>query len=146
MHIIMSALLSLPADCKLAIILAARASDEERLVEHYIDRRTLTLFLVLCKGFSQVVLRYFERIEEHYTICDQTPPRYCYKFCGLTHRNRDQPAVIWKPTSYGQSRFWYRYGKNHRDNELPAIIYADGTQVWYINGTRIRQRTPCLSL
>jgi hypothetical protein len=30
---------------------------------------------------------------------------------------------------------WYNVkGKLHRDNDLPAIVYADGTKWWFVNG------------
>jgi len=36
-------------------------------------------------------------------------------------------------TFYG-IRYWYKNGNLHRDNDLPAAIYPDGTQAWYQNG------------
>jgi hypothetical protein len=34
---------------------------------------------------------------------------------------------------FNKNSFW------HRDNDLPAIIYADGTKVWYQKGRFIRR-------
>jgi hypothetical protein len=39
--------------------------------------------------------------------------------------------------AYG-SQFWFKNGERHRDNDLPAIIYSDGSKEWYNNGNRIR--------
>ena len=33
---------------------------------------------------------------------------------------------------------WFRNGKRHRDNDMPAIIYTDGSREWYKNGCRHR--------
>jgi len=49
---------------------------------------------------------------------------------GEYHRDNDLPAVI---QANGEQR-WYQYGKLHRDNDLPAIIYYNGDQFWYKNG------------
>ena len=32
------------------------------------------------------------------------------------------------------SHFWFKYGKLHRDDDLPAIVYVTGDQVWYQDG------------
>ena len=49
---------------------------------------------------------------------------------GKIHRDNDLPAVI---NLYGD-QIWYKNGEIHRDNDLPAIIYSNGAQYWYQNG------------
>ena len=49
---------------------------------------------------------------------------------GETHRDNDLPAVVFAD---GTQQWWW-HGKQHRDNDLPAIIYADGTKVWWRHG------------
>ena len=61
---------------------------------------------------------------------DKLGTRRWYNNNDLLHRDNDLPAVI---TANG-SQHWFINGKRHRDNDLPAIIYADGRQHWYING------------
>jgi len=51
------------------------------------------------------------------------------------HRENDLPAVIWKDGA----NVWYKNGKLHRENELPACIYNDGTKFWYKNGKLHRE-------
>lgn len=53
----------------------------------------------------------------------------CYKD-GKLHRDDDLPAVVY---SNGTSE-WYKNGLLHRDGDLPAIIWASGTKEWYKNG------------
>jgi hypothetical protein len=53
-----------------------------------------------------------------------------YRLRGKLHRDGDLPAEIYAD---GTQR-WYRNGKPYRDNDLPAVIYANGTQWWYRNG------------
>lgn len=38
-----------------------------------------------------------------------------------------------KTNSYGTT-YWYKNGKLHRDNDQPAVIYANGSRRWYVNG------------
>ena len=34
------------------------------------------------------------------------------------------------------TQYWYKDGKQHRDGDLPALIYANGTQGWYKDGKK----------
>ena len=49
---------------------------------------------------------------------------------GKLHRDNDLPAENWK----NGSQKWYKNGKQHRDNDMPAVISKDGNQYWYKNG------------
>jgi len=51
---------------------------------------------------------------------------------GKRHRDNDLPAII----HHNGTQEWYKNGKLHRDNNLAAIIYPDGSQLWYQNGVR----------
>lgn len=51
---------------------------------------------------------------------------------GDLHSVNDQPALTIK----GMQKQWYKDNILHRGHGLPAIIYADGTQVWYDYGRR----------
>ena len=53
---------------------------------------------------------------------------------GQIHRNYDLPAIIYA----NGTQEWYKENKLHRDNDLPAIIDADGTQYWYKDDKRHR--------
>ena len=53
---------------------------------------------------------------------------------GKRHRDNDQPAIIWKD---GTS-FWYKDGIQHRENDMPAVEFADGRKEWYLKGELIR--------
>jgi hypothetical protein len=33
---------------------------------------------------------------------------------------------------------WWFHGECHRDNDLPAIIYANGRQSWWVHGRGVR--------
>jgi hypothetical protein len=48
---------------------------------------------------------------------------------GLLNSIEDEPAVV---SAIGS--FWYKNGKYHRDNDLPAIVFKSGTQKWYKDG------------
>jgi len=49
---------------------------------------------------------------------------------GQIHRDNDQPAII----SSNGTQLWYKKGKCHRDNDKPAVIYADGAKYWFKEG------------
>ena len=53
---------------------------------------------------------------------------------GKLHRFDDQPAIIFAKGD----QIWYQNDLIHRDNNQPAIIYANGEQQWYQNGKRHR--------
>ena len=55
------------------------------------------------------------------------------------HRDNDLPAIIWPDGT----EIWYRNNLCHRDNG-PAVIWSDGTQVWYRNGKRHRDNGPAV--
>jgi hypothetical protein len=50
---------------------------------------------------------------------------------GKLHRDNDLPAVI----NANGDKYWYKNGFKHRDNDLPAIIHNDcGEKIWYKDG------------
>ena len=53
---------------------------------------------------------------------------------GKLHRDDDMPAVIY----WNGSKSWFKNGEYHRDGNLPAYIGSDGTQAWWKNGLRHR--------
>ena len=53
---------------------------------------------------------------------------------GEAHRDNDLPAVVYA----NGTQVWYLRGQLHRDGDRPAIIYDYGTQVWYQRGGRHR--------
>jgi len=52
---------------------------------------------------------------------------------GELHRDNDLPAIIWEDGT----QFWYQNGQRHRDNNLPAVISKCGNRIWYNHGRRI---------
>lgn len=57
------------------------------------------------------------------------------------HRCGDLPAVI---QDNGMSLKWYYDGKLHRENDLPAITWKNGTKEWYTRGKRHRYEKPAI--
>ncbi len=49
---------------------------------------------------------------------------------GKLHRDNDLPAIVY----HTGRNVWYKNGKLHRDNDLPAVNFADGYKEWYKNG------------
>ena len=49
---------------------------------------------------------------------------------GKCHRDDDLPAYI----CADGSQSWYREDKRHRDNDKPAVILVNGTREWWKNG------------
>src|SRR3972149_6313730 len=57
---------------------------------------------------------------------------------GKLHRDNDLPAIEF----ISGSKFWYQNGELHRDNDLPAIEWNDGSKSWYQNGLLHRNNGP----
>ena len=58
----------------------------------------------------------------------------CHYKHGKFHRDNDLPAVVYA----NGDKYWYQNGKLHRDNDLPAIVWADGEKRWWQNGKYIK--------
>jgi hypothetical protein len=54
---------------------------------------------------------------------------------GNLHRDDDLPASIWADGS----KFWYKDGERHREGDKPAAIWADGSRFWYKEGKLHRE-------
>jgi hypothetical protein len=65
----------------------------------------------------------------HYDVVIK-PNKTKYYLFGKLHREEDLPAIIYADGS----QEWYKNGLLHREGDLPAIIWADGTSEWWING------------
>lgn len=50
------------------------------------------------------------------------------------HRNNDLPALI----CYDGTQIWCKNGKIHRESDLPAAIYVNGNRYWFKNNKRHR--------
>jgi hypothetical protein len=54
------------------------------------------------------------------------------------HRDDDLPAEIWKDGT----KFWFFKGQLHRNGDRPAVEWADGSKVWYSHGRIHRVNGP----
>ena len=54
---------------------------------------------------------------------------------GQLHRDDDLPAIV----NANGSNQWYQNGKLHRDNDLPAIVWENGSKEWFRHGRRYRK-------
>ena len=69
-----------------------------------------------------------------FTVITKTSNHTNWKIFNIIHRENDQPAIIFTDGT----KMWYRNGKKHRDNDQPAVIELDGTKKWYNNGKKHR--------
>jgi hypothetical protein len=112
-------------------IIALYESSKE-LIEETIKH---TNFIVECKVvLSNGEIEWFEsknikvKLLEEYEI-DKNGNQIWYKN-GKRHRDNDLPATINKDGS----QCWYKNDELHRDNDLPAVKFPNGYQKWYQNG------------
>jgi len=49
------------------------------------------------------------------------------------HRDGDQPAVIASDHN-GPYQAWYQHGTKHRDDGKPAVVHANGTKEYWVDG------------
>jgi hypothetical protein len=57
-----------------------------------------------------------------------------YNANGDKHRDNDLPAIEYA----NGNKSWYVNGLRHRDRDLPAIEYANGDKWWFVNGRNHR--------
>ena len=97
-----------------------------------------TNFIIYCKRIIlNRELKWFElkniKLKLLETYKNDEGYHYWYKN-GKYHRDNDLPAIIYP----NGSQFWYQNGKYHRDNDLPAMILKNGDQYWMKNGLQHR--------
>ncbi len=94
------------------------------------DSRTLHSLSLVSRKLNKLMHDYRASIIDYYTVIEVYNKYTQYKFCGLPHRDNDLPAEIWDDGTQA----WFQHSKLHRDNDLPAIIYTNGKQEWYQHG------------
>jgi hypothetical protein len=94
-----------------------------------------TNFIIVCNiVVSDNVIKWFElkniklKLLEKYIITSSETQAW-YKN-GKYHRDNDLPAII---QSNGD-KYWYKDGLMHRDNDLPAVVLSNGNKFWYQYG------------
>jgi hypothetical protein len=63
-----------------------------------------------------------------------------WRLDGKLHRDGDLPAQIYQ----NGSQKWYQHGLLHRDNDQPAMIVPGGDRAWYQRGQRHRNVYPAI--
>lgn len=58
----------------------------------------------------------------------------CFYKDGASHREGDEPSIV-----CDEYIIWCKNGKKHRDNGLPAVIYADGREEHWVDGVLQRK-------
>ena len=71
----------------------------------------------------------FDILKEPAPVINQRGAKSWYNKAGKLHRENDQPALIYPDGT----ELWYKDGLLHRENDKPAVIASDGTKVWYLN-------------
>ena len=69
-------------------------------------------------------------IIDYFVDINITGDKFYKNSSGLYHRLNDLPAAIYADGTQA----WCVDGKWHRDNDLPAVIWKDGTQAWWVDG------------
>jgi hypothetical protein len=67
-------------------------------------------------------------------VCKIIEDCVCWYKNGKIHRDNDLPAIV-KSSGY---REWWIEGSQHRDNDLPAIVHPNGDEEWWFNNERHR--------
>ncbi|RTK95484.1 MAG: hypothetical protein EKK64_06585 [Neisseriaceae bacterium] len=80
---------------------------------------------------------YYAMNGEVYLSCENNIKTYWKN--GKIHRDNNLPAVIYKDGS----KEWYCKGKRHRENG-PAVVYSNGNKEYWINGKRHRIDGPAI--
>ena len=82
--------------------------------------------------------KYHKIIIDYYTVIKKSDIEVMYEIKGRVenrlHREDDLPAIEY----INGTKYWYKNGKLHRENDLPAVEYNNGTKEWYKNGKQHR--------
>jgi hypothetical protein len=94
-----------------------------------------TNFIVVCKEIVEDnIVKSFElkniKLKLLETYKNINGDQFWCKNGNIKHRDNDLPAVIYSDGT----QEWYKNGKRHRDNDLPAAIFRSEYQYWYQNG------------
>ncbi len=95
------------------------------------DRRVLLGLSLISKAFWTVM--HDNRVEsiEHYTITHECKNTIQTVLWGSLHSIRDRPATIYRRRG---AQVWFRYGRKHRNGDMPAVIRNDGRTEYWVNG------------
>jgi hypothetical protein len=97
------------------------------------------------------------QLQDKFMVTVHTPTCTMYVLPnGTLHRNGGLPAIVAQKNDVpfdlccnltisgaGVDK-WYQYGKLHRDNDKPAIMYSNGSCEWWVNGKRHRFSKPMI--
>lgn len=59
---------------------------------------------------------------------------YYYNEKNEIHNVNDEPALIYK----SGTKIWCKNDQYHRDNGLPAVIWSDGREEYWVDGERVK--------
>jgi hypothetical protein len=59
---------------------------------------------------------------------------------GYVHSDNDMPAII----RANGDKAWYEYSLKHRSDDKPAVIGNDGGMIWYYKGKQHRDHGPAI--
>ena len=107
------------------------ATDVQKIIMEFLDPQEIKELYETCK-YSKVI---FEELTKHTNFivdCKEIITDNIIKWFELKNIKL-KLLETYKNDEFG-SQYWYKNGKLHRDNDLPAVIYLDGTQCWYKNG------------
>jgi hypothetical protein len=72
---------------------------------------------------------------ESQLIIDECGTHRYYNEAGQLHRGNDLPAVMYR----NGTRHYYKNGFLHRENDRPAITVGNGSEYWYLNGIKYHE-------
>jgi hypothetical protein len=99
------------------------------------DRNVLTVFKQICKISDKEkdhILRIWENNSKH--ECKEEKEKTTWLVNGKIHRDNDLPAIEW----IDGSKSWYINGKLHREDNKPAVEHSDGWKYWWVDGHFIK--------
>ena len=70
----------------------------------------------------------------HKYVVDEHGNKRLYDENGDLHSYGGMPAIMYK----NGTNVWYKHGKKHGNNGLPAVIYPSGKKSWWENGVHVK--------
>ena len=104
----------------------------------YIVRNDIEVYKALIKAspyFARMTVSDNDYWKNMFVEVRITQEKEEWYFNGKLHREGDMPAIIWA----NGTQLWCFEDRLHREGGMPAVMRADGTQMWYFNGKLHRE-------
>ena len=105
-----------------------------------VDPKTWRALLAVPTFAFWTLCSHARKLRKEFLIIVPSGNKITYYLQKKIHNFDDLPAIIYA----SGTQYWYQNGKLHRNGDNPAIIWPDGSKQWYQNNKRHRDNGPAI--